>query len=858
MIQGAINGRGGAALARHLTCTDENEILAVLPARNMVADNMFKQLRELEARSAHGRTTKPIHHLHVDPETQWSDAQYARHLELYEHEFGLTDQPRLAVFHSKHGRGHRHYVYTLVRRDGSTIRMSHDYARREKISRILEYEFGEPHVVGKHNRAVAAALREDGRLDVAASMEAAGLLDAERPVAAISPAERQQQQRTGVEKLRIEKIVLAAWQDTAEGASFERAIEARGLSLAIGEKVPVVVDRTGNVHPLARMIGKASKAATGVRIMAAEVRARLGAMILRPLADIVLETRLMPLMADLEDITGPGDGTGRDEPCVMQSAAEGADTLMVDEIAAILDVIERDDPDPLSAATDVADIDGVAQLLTGIETITGTVAPDEAEVDGIAACLDDVGRLSLDELDDMPDIGLRTAKPRHAPATDNALGGRPRHSADNAANDNTVEEVAAILEAVERDDPDALPAVSDIDAVAELVADIETIIGMVESDHADVDGIVALVTGIADLIAAIDTLTITDIHGLPPGQGLAVNTDVPAIGGMNGIDRFFPPAHEPDQHQKEKTNAKRIFTSQNADAFRNGGSKDASDSYPAPSRTGPGRDGRVQRDAPEDAPHRNADGPDRGPSFGRPDHGQKGRRKNPDSASRTDRQEPGFDYQPCRGDSSAPGTPGSGNARPRPAKPVTTGARPTPKVVRPPPRPSLWRQAITKIGGGLSRLVSTAGLMSTSTQPSTIPDAAKRNVGRAYKQDARALGANHPRAKPVRVEPTTAEQVARNAPPVTSPVTRTPEQVPPQRRVVDRVPTLPAVRPVPGDRGATMLGSPPPSQVPSEAPKLPADVIMKFVPTIMPTAPCQEQRSEGEPQTNDDMPAPWK
>ncbi len=163
------------------------------------------------------------------------------------------------------------------------------------------------------------------------------------------------------------------------------------------------------------------------------------------------------------------------------------------------------------------------------------------------------------------------------------------------------------------------------------------------------------------------------------------------------------------------------------------------------------------------------------------------------------------------------------------------------------------RQAITKIGGGLSRLVSTAGLTSASTQPSTISDAAKRNVGRAYKQDARALGANHPRAKPVGVEPTTAEQTARNA----SPVPRTPEQVPPQRRVVDRVPILPEVRPVSGDRGATMLGSPPP-QVLAEAPKRPVDVMINFVPTIMPTAPCQEQRSEGEPQTNDDMPAPWK
>lgn len=159
MIQGGTLGRGGEALALHLLRTDENEEVEVLPARGVAALSFRPQLREMVARTAHGRTERPIHHLHVDPETEWTEAQYVRHLELYEAEFCLSGQPRLAVFHRKHERGHRHYVWTIVRRDGSTIRMAHDYARREKISRILEFEFGERHIAGKHNRAVAAALR---------------------------------------------------------------------------------------------------------------------------------------------------------------------------------------------------------------------------------------------------------------------------------------------------------------------------------------------------------------------------------------------------------------------------------------------------------------------------------------------------------------------------------------------------------------------------------------------------------------------------------------------------------------------------------------------------------------------------
>ncbi|MCF3946061.1 hypothetical protein AiwAL_02930 [Acidiphilium sp. AL] len=132
MIQGGTLGRGGEALALHLLRTDENEEVEVLPARGVAALSFRPQLREMVARTAHGRTERPIHHLHVDPETEWTEAQYVRHLELYEAEFCLSGQPRLAVFHRKHERGHRHYVWTIVRRDGSTIRMAHDYARREK------------------------------------------------------------------------------------------------------------------------------------------------------------------------------------------------------------------------------------------------------------------------------------------------------------------------------------------------------------------------------------------------------------------------------------------------------------------------------------------------------------------------------------------------------------------------------------------------------------------------------------------------------------------------------------------------------------------------------------------------------
>lgn len=352
MIQGATRGQGGVDLVGHLFSRNENEQVVELPARGVGSRGFHAQLREIVARSAHSRTDRPVLHLHVDPPTEWTDAQYSRHLELYEAEFDLVDQPRLAVFHRKHGRGHRHYIYSLVRRDGRIVDLAHDFARREKISRILEYEFDEPHVPGKHNRAVAEALRREGRHDVAASMVSSGLLDAVRPVARMTPAERHQANRTKVDLQEIGRSVLVAWGASHDGPSFQDQLEQRGFDIAIGDKVPVVVDRTGNVHPLARILGKAAMAEAAIGIRAAEVRQRLVGLDLAPVAlrrrkralpDVVAElqgTGTLPPDAPLDALVNAAAdlvATAAQECALGAECAMPTDECALEEVADILD-----------------------------------------------------------------------------------------------------------------------------------------------------------------------------------------------------------------------------------------------------------------------------------------------------------------------------------------------------------------------------------------------------------------------------------------------------------------------------------------------------------------------------------------
>lgn len=116
---------------------------------------------------------------------------------------------------------------------------------------------------------------EAGGGDVADWVEAHGLADVDKPIAVCTPTERLIEARTGIPLQRLRADALAAWHATYDGDGFRAALRECGLDLKRGTAGPVVVDRTGTAHSLTRLIGAASRRATGVRIPAAAVKARV-------------------------------------------------------------------------------------------------------------------------------------------------------------------------------------------------------------------------------------------------------------------------------------------------------------------------------------------------------------------------------------------------------------------------------------------------------------------------------------------------------------------------------------------------------------------------------------------------------
>ena len=280
MISGATRVRGGKRLGAHLEDHHgANDETCAGVSRGLVTSGIYNQVQELTDIAAHARSHRPLYHVHVDPERTWSAAEWDRYWKLIEMEFGLRRQPFAEAIHAKHGRAHRHRVYSLVTDDGSCINTSHDYARREKLSRIAEAENGERFTAGRHNQSVIAALRSEGREDVASAMEAAELHVAARPCAPLSPAQRQQQERTQVRRADIATAALHAWRGSDCGPAFGQALADHGLRLVQGDDALGVLDLAGGFHPLRKLLDTATRAGGfDTRITAAAITDRLGAL----------------------------------------------------------------------------------------------------------------------------------------------------------------------------------------------------------------------------------------------------------------------------------------------------------------------------------------------------------------------------------------------------------------------------------------------------------------------------------------------------------------------------------------------------------------------------------------------------
>ncbi len=184
-----------------------------------------------------------LRHYVISPDEPLSRGQLQRMLAAIRQEYGIPAEAlETLVAHTKmraDGAKTEHYHYLVPEADPTTGRVlssRHSYARNEKLARVAECEFGHQITPGRHNRAVIAALRREGRADLAARLTAAA--DVPRPTAAFDAEQHQRAKRNGVSLPQARQAIKDAWK--LSDAEMAAALQRAGLRIEKGTKCPII------------------------------------------------------------------------------------------------------------------------------------------------------------------------------------------------------------------------------------------------------------------------------------------------------------------------------------------------------------------------------------------------------------------------------------------------------------------------------------------------------------------------------------------------------------------------------------------------------------------------------------------
>lgn len=239
------NQRGGARnLAAHLL-SPENEAVEVHEVRGFASDDVQGAFQEAHAMSLGTRCKQFLFSLSFNPPPQErvQTATFEDAIARAEEKLGLTDQPRVVIFHEKDGRRHAHVVWSRIdTEEMKAVQLSFTHRKLQDLSRELYLEHGWRMPEGLANQS-----RSDPRNFT---------LD-----------EWQQAKRQGQDPRTIKTALQDAWAVSDNKAALVHALKERGYALARGDRRGyLAVDKDGEVYALSKWAGVKTK----------DVRARLG------------------------------------------------------------------------------------------------------------------------------------------------------------------------------------------------------------------------------------------------------------------------------------------------------------------------------------------------------------------------------------------------------------------------------------------------------------------------------------------------------------------------------------------------------------------------------------------------------
>jgi hypothetical protein len=248
MIISGGSRRGAGWFAEHFMKTEQGQTVSLPEVRGLAGDNIPYWFAQMRALSLGTKCDNFFYHANINPRDDevLTPEQWEQATDALEHALGLDGHARFVVEHEKHGRVHRHVVWSRVDPDTMTaVSDSKTYGIHMRTADALEKEFGHeatprgPGVKGKNPKNYEVF----------------------------------RGQESGISPYDVKTQITQMWERADSGRAFVASLEEHGFILARGRRGFVVVDAEADDHLLSRRIPHTRKAHIDARLADVDITA---------------------------------------------------------------------------------------------------------------------------------------------------------------------------------------------------------------------------------------------------------------------------------------------------------------------------------------------------------------------------------------------------------------------------------------------------------------------------------------------------------------------------------------------------------------------------------------------------------
>lgn len=216
-------------MTRHVLHGAKNEAIRVLAGSDWL---MRDQMRE-----AHREELKyGLRHIAFNPDDAMTDDQLSLFARRLCDELKADPEDLTLVIHQKDGTTHGHLILPEWQQN-CILDSRFTWMRMEKIARFEEIRLGHRLVAGRHDRAIAKALRKEGHHHEAEKVEALIPVSHDaKPRSAYTSQARRITERQALDLPALKKLVCTLWSHSDGLKSFRAALAEHGLTMREGDR----------------------------------------------------------------------------------------------------------------------------------------------------------------------------------------------------------------------------------------------------------------------------------------------------------------------------------------------------------------------------------------------------------------------------------------------------------------------------------------------------------------------------------------------------------------------------------------------------------------------------------------------